>query len=444
MPKFSGRRVNTTPTAFRGVWYGCGRQNTLPGHEFVYAGGKATYSAWHRPMAVYARAANRTFFVYGDAENRPAIGVFDHAASAFAEPLALGTNPDANAHRNPTLLIDEDGFLYVFYGYAGGKQPIQVLRSLYPYDISAWTHMTALTDGNGSYASPWELRPGELIVPHRQPAGWCFKKTRDQAVTWSDTVQLATFSSYEGTSTVYGLTTGETGSYPRGLHFAWSRLGGGSLEAIQTKHLWARRYNVYYACSHDGGDTWQRSDGSPCELPITEDAAERLYDSGEHGIWIKDMAVAPGVGTLILFLDADADTYRSEWKIARRTGAGWEIVNLTSSDHMYDAGAFCVLSSGDIRLYGPSEPAQPGCDGGNIEEWRSADGGKTWNKSRTLTHGAQRSHNHVKTVLNHEQSDGKFRVMWSCGDGQSPPSDTQVTMYYFGDGMDAPRQIEAS
>jgi len=444
MGKPSGKHIEPVRTTFRGVWYGSGRQNTLPGHSFVYAGGKATYSAWHRPMAVYAPKVNKTFFVFGDAQNRPAISVFEHDTSRFAKPLALGTNPDGNAHRNPSLLIDEDGYLYVFYGYHGGGQPIHVLRSLYPYDITSCTHMSDLTDGNGSYANPWELQRGEIVVPHRQPTGWCFKKTRDQAVTWSDTVELASFSTYEGTSTVYGLTTGETGPFPRSIHFAWSRLGGGSEEAIRTKHLWARRYNLYYACSDDGGDTWRRTDGSVYELPISEDAAEKIYDSGEHGTWIKDIAIAPGVGPLILSLDGDADTYRSTWKIARRTDNGWDIVDLTTSDHMYDAGAFCVLSADDIRLYGPSAPAQAGCDGGNIEEWQSTDHGKTWNKLRILTHDREKSHNHVKTVLNHELSDGQFRIMWSCGDGQSPPDDKEVTMYYFGDGMDAPSQIEAS
>ncbi len=442
--RMRGERVDLVPTEFRGAWYGSGRENTLPGHAFVYAGAKATYSAWHRPMAVYSPEVNRTFFVYGDAQNRPAVSEFDHAAGRFAKPWALGTNPDDNAHRNPTLLVDEEGFLFVFYGYHGSRQPIHVLRSLYPHDISAWTHVSDLTDGNGSYANPWQLLPGEIIVPHRQPTGWCFKKSRDQGATWSDTVELVSFSTYEGTSTVYGLTTAQAGPYPRGIHFVWSRLGGGTPEAIRTKHLWARRYNVYYACSYDGGDTWQRSDGTPYTLPITEDTAELVYNSGEHGTWLKDLLIGSGGRPLVLFLDGDADTYRSTWKIARRTEPGWDIVDLTTSDHMYDGGAFCALNPNDIRLFGPSAPAQPGCDGGNIEEWQSTDGGANWTRLRTLTHGTERSHNHVKTVLHHEKSDGKFRVMWSCGDGQSPPGDTDVTMYYLGDGMDAPRQIVAS
>lgn len=42
--------IATQDTAFRGVWYACGTENALPGRKYVYAGGKATYSAWHHPM----------------------------------------------------------------------------------------------------------------------------------------------------------------------------------------------------------------------------------------------------------------------------------------------------------------------------------------------------------------------------------------------------------
>jgi hypothetical protein len=101
---------------FKGMWYCCGTANTLPGHKFVYSGGKATYSAWHRPMAVYAKQVDRTFFVFGTPGNCPAISSFDHKTGAFDGPVVLGPNIDGNAHRNPTLLIDEKGLIYVFRG----------------------------------------------------------------------------------------------------------------------------------------------------------------------------------------------------------------------------------------------------------------------------------------------------------------------------------------
>lgn len=446
-------QVSLVRTDFRGVWYGCGRENALPNRDFVYAGGAATYSAWHHPMAVYAPQVKRTFFVFGDEQNRPAVSFYDHTSQTFAEPLALGTNPDGNAHRNPTLLVDEDGLLYVFHGYAGLKQPIHVLRSSRPFDIAAWTRCADLTYGEGSYAQPWQLQPGEITVAHRQPSGWCFKKSRDKGLSWSPTVSLATFDTYESTSTVYGITRGALGPYPRRIHFAWSKLGGGSAQAQKTKPLWARRYNVYYACSDDGGETWRRSDGTPLVLPITEATAEKIHDSGEHGVWIKDVQVDAEGNPCILFLDADIDTYASTWKMARHgmarhgmtghTNAGWTFSDIANSDHMYDDGAVVLLSMDDFRVYGPSTASQVKIDGGEIEEWTSKDQGRTWTNTGHITSGSTYAHNHVKAVMNHEQGDGTFRAFWSYGDAQSPPTTSVVTMHYYGEAQRRARVIEA-
>jgi len=433
----AGESIVPVATSLRGIWYGCGTENTLPGRSFVYAGGSATYSAWHRPMAVYAPAVKKTFFVFGDAENRPAICFFDHGTGRFAGPLALGKNPDGNAHRNPTLLIDEDGYLYVFYGYASGRQPIIVLRSKKPYDITGWERRADLTDGAGSYPQPWQVAPGEILVTHRLPSGWAYRISADGGATWQPTVSLTEFSDFEGASTVYGFTMAATGAYPRRIHFVWSKLGGGSIEAQRKMPLWARRFNVYYAASGDGGKTWHKSDGTRYSLPITEKTAEKIYDSGEHGVWLKDMQIDGDGRPYVLFLDANTATYASTWKVGRCADGVWTLANVTESDHMYDDGALVILGKDDIRLYGPTAPSQPGVDGGEIEEWQSSDQGKTWTRTRALTNGSALAHNHVKTVFNHDAGDGRFRVLWSCADARTPPLDRNVMMYYFGNSSQA-------
>ena len=57
----------------QGVWYCCGTANVLPGKKYVYSGPMATYCMWHRPIAVYARSEQKTFFVFGNAQNSPTI-----------------------------------------------------------------------------------------------------------------------------------------------------------------------------------------------------------------------------------------------------------------------------------------------------------------------------------------------------------------------------------
>ena len=417
------------PASHRGIWYACGQVNTLPGHEHVYSGPMATYCVWHRPMAVYAPECDTTFFVYGNADNAPAISAYDHRRGDFAEPVVLGANPDGDAHRNPTLLIDTEGFLHVFYGAHG--HPSHVLRSQAPWDISRWEARADLDDPKGSYPQCWQLLPGELFVTYRHAPGWRCRVSRDGARSWEPPLHLIDFPREQGfeNMSVYGISIAATGDFPRRVHFTWSRLGGGTPEEIATKHLWARRYNVHYACSDDGGYTWRRSDGTPYDLPITEETAEKLYDCGEHGVWLKDIQLDPAGDPFILFLDADVATYESTWKVARRAGEGWAIVDVTGSDHMYDDGGLLVLGADDLRVIGPTTPSQPRQDGGEMDEWRSVDGGVTWERTRRLTAGSRYSHNCVKVVHNHERGPGDLRVFWSYGDSTSPPETRQVRLY---------------
>ncbi len=440
IPAAAGGDASKTQTsAFRGVWYACGTANTLPDQKYVYTGGKGFYSTWHRPMAVYARPVNRTFFVFGDPQNRPCIASYDHAARRFSKPVALGRNPDRNAHRNPTLLIDERGHLFVFRGYNG--MPTFVQRSRKPYDLGAWDERTCVeTDKRASYPQPWQLRKGEIFVSYRHPPGWSCRITTDDANSWQPTVNLIDF----GRGQIYAATTAETGDYPRRIHIAWSRLGGGTPREVETKHLWARRYNVYYARSDDGGRTWRRSDGRAYTLPIDEAQAEKIYDCGTHGVWLKDIQLDLQGRPIVLFVEADVATYRSQWKVARHDGKRWRLGDVAVSDHMYDGGALVVLADDDLRVYAPTTPTQPRRNGGEIEQWRSTDGGLTWRNALHVTTGSRYSHNHVKGVLNHRDGPGGLRVLWSYGDARYPPETRDVLLYYFGKGMDGARVMARS
>lgn len=432
---------NPLPPECPGVWYCCGHQvNTLPGHEWVYSGPMATYCAWHRPMAVYAPQVDRTFFVYGNADNAPTISFYDHVTQGFAYPVVLGSNPDGDAHRNPTLLLDEQGFLHVFYGAHGHET--HVLRSSTPYGISAWQTMPDLPDAKTTYPQPWQLLPGEMFVSYRQAPSWTtsswrFTISRDGGRSWSPPRELINL----GESAVYGVTIAESGNYPRRVHMVWSRLGGGTEAEIATKHLWARRYNIYYACSDDGGHTWRRSDGGMYDLPITLDSAERIYDCVQRGVWLKDIQLDSAGRPHILFLDADAGTYESTWMVGRLTESGWQYSSFASGDHMYDDGGLAIISDDDMRVYAPTTNVQPQEDGGEIEEWQSTDRGVTWHNTAHVTAGSEYSHNNVKIVYNHERGRGDLRMFWSYGDSNYPPVAKDVFLHCYGENWRRPTRL---
>ncbi len=431
--------VDVTPGQYRGVWYCCGQANTLPGKIYVYSGPMATYCAWHRPMAVYSPEADATFFVFGDADNAPAIGRYDHVQGRMSDPLVLGSNPDGDAHRNPTLLIDGEDHLFVFYG--AHNHPTKVLRSRNPLDIASWESRAEIPET--SYPQPWPLQPGELFLTYRgggarEGTPWRFRHSTDGGHSWSEGAELAFFPE----CAIYGVSIAESGSYPRKVHFVWSRLGGGTPDEIEGKHLWARRYNVYYACSDDGGHTWKRSDGSAYGLPIDEESAEKVYDCGQRGVWLKDIQLDPQGNPCTLFIDAEVSTYESQWKLGRFAAGVWSFTDIATSDHLYDDGGLAILSADDYRVYAPTTATQPHEDGGEIEAYRSVDQGKTWAHTRSLTSGSTYSHNNVKVVWNHEKQKARdFTVMWSYGDSVEPPETREVSLHRYGEAMDGPWEV---
>ena len=422
---------------YRGVWYCCGTVNVLDGNNHVYSGPMATYSAWHRPMAVYAPAANTTYFVFGNERNAPAIGCYDHHMRTFARPFVLGANPDGDAHRNPTLLMDDNGHLYVFYG--AHNDPTLVLRSERPHEIGAWRACADIVDPTTSYPQPYQLLPGEMFVSYRERSGgWRSRVSRDRGETWEEPVDIVEFEE----SDIYAVSIAETGDYPRSIHLAWSRLGGGTEEEIRTKHLWARRYNIYYARSDDGGRTWVRSNGTPYSLPVSEPEAENIYDCGERGVWLKDFQLGPDGRPLILFVDADPFTYVSHWKCGRLCGDGWRFSDIAVGDHMYDDGGM-VIEDGSVTVYAPTTASQPREDGGEIDVWRSADGDGPWQRGEPLTAGSDLSHNNVKVVFNHQAGPGDMQVIWSYGDSQSPPATRESRLFAYGSRMEGARLIRS-
>ncbi|MGC9319029.1 MAG: BNR-4 repeat-containing protein, partial [Armatimonadota bacterium] len=316
-----------------------------------------------------------------------------------------------------------------------------------PYDITRWEERAEVEpDGGTSYPQPWMLREGEIFVSYRKAPGWRFRTSTDGGQSWSEPTDICAFGvspEARGASeySIYGVTVAEGGAYPRRLHFAWSRLGGGTAEEIESKHLWARRYNVYYAYTDDGGQTWRRSDGTAYDLPITEESAEKVYDCGQHGVWLKDIQLDEQGNPYILFLDAEVETFQATWKVARDPAGGWAITDVAESDHMYDAGCLMIMADDDMRIWGPTRAVQAHEDGGEIEEYRSPDAGATWAHTRSLTRDSQWSHNHVKPVMGHRRGPGDVRAIWSYGDSRKPPETTDVRLYYIGDGMDRGREI---
>jgi hypothetical protein len=127
---------NTKFDGYRGIWF---ELNQKYEYGDKYSGALGTYTAKHVPLAIYSPGADKTFFVYGGttSENERhllcMIGEFDHKTAMVSKPTVvydkLGVN---DPHDNPSIMIDDEGFILVFVSGRGQRRPGFKFKSLKP------------------------------------------------------------------------------------------------------------------------------------------------------------------------------------------------------------------------------------------------------------------------------------------------------------------------
>src|SRR5690606_574763 len=174
MKPADGVLLNTKADGYRGIWYM--NQPLDNEYKYKYSGGLATYTAKHNPFAIYRKEVNKTFFVYGgtDEENSTLlhmISYYDHATGEVPKPTLVMDKRTTDAHDNPVMSVDDEGYIYVFSTSHGTSRPSYIHKSTKPYDIKKFETLeaTKIEDGktvpmdNFSYLQSWYL-PGQGFV----------------------------------------------------------------------------------------------------------------------------------------------------------------------------------------------------------------------------------------------------------------------------------------
>ena len=423
---------------FRGLWSSNQPQNDE--FHFKYSGGFATYPQQHIPIAVYDRAAHKTFFCYGGARDAPPgekrianmISFFDHQSGEVARPVVVVERHTDDAHYNPTLMIDGDGFLFVFCNAHGqGYEQSQsdptfgralIYRSEKPGCIEKWV---PVSDDNFSYSQVWPLSDGALWLHTRYqgPSHHLFyaSATQNQAQKgeWTAPKLLADigFGSYQ-----ISWTEGNRVATALDYH---PLAGQAGLNA---------RTNLYFLETRDGGNTWQNAAGKTLSLPLRELENEALvYPFEREGtlIYLKNIAFDGNGNPVILFISSRSpwsgpQNPPREWNIAHWTGKNWEIRALWSADHNYDHGFLNIENSsieGEVwRLIAPIEAGpQAGGTGGAMSLHISRDEGRTW-QCQPLFNDTDHNQTYARQPL-HAHPD--FWALWATGHAFEP-SDSQI------------------
>jgi len=422
-----GELINNKVDGYRGIWYM--NQPLDNEYKYKYSGGLATYTAKHNPFAIYREEVNLTFFTYGgtDEENSTLlhmVSYFDHNTGEVARPTLVLDKKTIDAHDNPILSIDEDGYIYLFSTSHGASRPSYISKSKLPYDISEFENVAAtkIEDGqqvlmtNFSYVQNWHLPEQGFVnffTRYNYPADRtiCYMTSRD-GQEWSEWKRIAAIKKghYQISATANNVAGSAFNFHPD----------------TEEKNGLNWRTNLYYVETTDFGETWQAADGTKLELPLTEIENPALvydYYNEDLNVYMKDITYDDVGRPIILYVtskgfQAGPENDPRTWMTARWTGQKWVFNKVTTSDNNYDMGSIYLEESGIWRIIAPTEVGpQPYNPGGEVAMWVSEDFGESWRQEGQLTRESQYNHSYVRRPLNPHPD---FYGIWADGHGRQP------------------------
>lgn len=435
--------LNQKDEGYRGIWYS--NQPSNDEYVYKYSGGLSTYPANHYPFSVYAKAVDKTFFCYGGTDKAGKtllhmVSYFDHRTGMVPKPTIVLDKKTDNAHDNPVMNIDKEGFIWLFSTAHGTNSPAYVHKSLKPYDISAFVQIHATKTVNGeivamdnfSYLQSWyqpengfinlfthydrKVIPGQPGKPRRTIS----YMTSTDGIKYGEWTDLATI---------------EEGHYQTSGQYQHKLATSFNFHPVKLNENGLNyRSNLYYIQSEDFGKTWTSAQGKRLELPLStidNPALVKDYYSAGLNVYINDLAFDKKGRPIILYLtgkgyEAGPKNGHRTWHTARFTGTEWEILPVTTSDNNYDMGSLYIDDKGVWRIIGPTaQGPQAYNTGGEMVLWTSNDQGKSW-KAKTLTQNSLYNHSYARRPVN--VKDG-FYAFWADGHGRKK----SVSHLYFAD-----------
>lgn len=186
-----------------------------------------------------------------------------------------------DAHNSISIAVDSEGFLHVSWDQHNTK--LRYAKSIEPLalELSEEQPMTGLQEEQVTYPQFFNLENGTLLFAYRSGEsgrGNMVLNTYDpQTGEWAQ-LHDNLLDGEEQRSAYWQLYTDHNGN----IHLSWV-----------WRETWdvATNHDMAYAVSRDGGTTWEQSDGTPYDLPITEATAELASEIPQNSELINQTAI---------------------------------------------------------------------------------------------------------------------------------------------------------
>ncbi|CAH0528792.1 BNR-4 repeat-containing protein [Vibrio hippocampi] len=251
------------------------------------------------PAGIYENGI--TYLTYqGDLED-PYVVSYNHETKEWQGPIKAGFSelgkdnywaPSGRAidnHGKPTMIIDDLGYIHIFFGGHGGSarhgdNPLgdvhdgknKHIVSKKPHDISDWLELDNIPPF-GNYNQAVKMDNGDIYLFYRHGAhesDWVYQKSTDHGRTFEEPVSFLKHKERDDVDAVDSW-------------YAWAVKGqGDDIIITYDYHLcWkthanngrghtTERHNAYYMVFDTKNDTWRNVKGETFDLPVTRELAD--------------------------------------------------------------------------------------------------------------------------------------------------------------------------
>lgn len=359
-----------------------------------------------------------TYVSYQGPKEDPYVASYNHNTGTWQGPFKAGeselgkdlTQPkNIDNHGKPTMIIDDLGYIHIFFGGHGGdaRHGKNLLGNIHyaankhtvskrPYDITEWEELKNITPF-GTYNQAVKMDNGDIYLFYRHGAhrsDWVYQKSTDHGRTFGEPVSilktkkrddiLAHDSWYIYVSKGHGDDIIVSYDY----HVCWNMKAGFNGRGHTTE-----RHDLYYMAFNTKTNTWRNIHNDNLTLPLTREVADEktlVTRTGGDGYWtFNGSSRLDAQGNPHIGINVGKDLGKKtggpkQTRYYRWTGTEWVGGNPVYAQAVADGtdtrGDFVVKSPSEVNfILGYKEDGD-----GIISYYNTADGGKTFSKGKEL------------------------------------------------------------
>ncbi|MBN2295292.1 MAG: BNR-4 repeat-containing protein [Pirellulales bacterium] len=230
------------------------------------------------------------YCVFQNSHGRPQAMAYDIQKAKWRGPVQIspaGLGKE-DKHGAPSLCIDNEGYLHVFFGCHGIRGPMLYSKSIKPYNITAW-EKERLSIKDATYPGLIRLANGEICLLYRQGDHlnpWALRISSDNCKTWSPPEQVIDMRKNHPDKGLNAYCRFFPGSDGKTIHCFWNLKDDSPTPSAKYAGLdeAVYRYNIYYI-RRDADGKWRNAAGEKLALPVNAVQAKAkclVFDSGDQ------------------------------------------------------------------------------------------------------------------------------------------------------------------